>query len=143
MSERNKLIVRRLLEEAAGSGDLALVDDLVASDFVGHASSPDQEGHGIEGYKAFITSLRQAFPDLQITVEDQVAEGDRVVSRWRARGTHQGEYFGVPASGRQGEMTGINIDRVVGGKTVECWGEQDGLGIMQQLGAIPTPNRTS
>ena len=143
MSEGNKLIVRRLLEEAVGEGDLTVVDDLVAPEFVGHASSPDREDHGIQAYTDFIIALRQAFPDLQISVEDQVAEGDKVVSRWRAWGTHQGEYFGVLASGRRGEITGINIDRVIDGKTVECWGEEDGLGIMQQIGALPAPNRTS
>jgi len=137
MSEQNKLVVRRLLEEAVGRGDLALVDDLVAANFIGHASSPGMEEHGIQAYKYFITALRQAFPDLQLTVEDQVAEGEKVVTRWRARGSHKGEYFGIPPSGQQGEITGINIDRVVDGKTVECWGEQDDLGIMRQIGAIP------
>ena len=143
MSEQNKRVVRRLMEEAVGGGDLALVDDLVAANFVGHASSPGMEEHGIQAYKHFITALRQAFPDLQITVEDQVAEGDKVVSRWRARGTHTGEYFGIPPSGKQGQITGINIDRVVDGKTAECWGEQDNLGIMQQIGAVTAPSPTS
>jgi steroid delta-isomerase-like uncharacterized protein len=84
-----------------------------------------------------------AFPDLSCTVEDQVAEGDKVVSRWTLRGTHQGEFFGVPASGKRVEMSGIQVDRFAeeSGKIVEEWAEFDLLGAMRQMGAIPEPQQ--
>ena len=82
---------------------------------------------------------RTAFPDLQITVEDQVAEGDKVVTRWTARGTHRGELLGVTPSGNRVEISGISIDRFSGSKFVESWSNYDALGTMQQIGAIPEP----
>jgi steroid delta-isomerase-like uncharacterized protein len=82
---------------------------------------------------------RAAFPDLKITVEDQIAEGDKVVTRWTAEGTHDGDLPGLPASGRSSTVTGIGIDRIEGGKIVEAWGNWDTLGMLQQLGAIPAP----
>ncbi len=87
----------------------------------------------------FVGSLRAAFPDLEITVDDQMSDGDKVVTRWTARGTHTGPFQGIPPTGRRGTMTGIDIDRVVGGKTIECWSSGDYLGLMQQLGVVPDP----
>jgi steroid delta-isomerase-like uncharacterized protein len=138
VSEQNKLIHRRICEEAIGQGDVNVIQELVSDDFVGHASSPDMDTRGVEAYKQFVAGMHRAFPDLQITVEDQLAEGDKVVTRWRARGTHKGEYFGIPPSGKQGEMTGMSIDRIVDGKTVECWTNSDDLGLLRQIGAIPS-----
>ena len=82
-----------------------------------------------------MAALRAGFPDLTITVEDQVAEGDMVVTRWIARGTHRGAFQGVPATGRDVVMAGTDIDRIVGGKVAECWAQVDELGLMRQLGA--------
>ena len=124
-------------EQVVGRADLGLADKLVSADFIGHASSPELESRGVEAYKQFITALHHAFPDLQVTVEDQVAEGDKVMSRWRARGTHLGEFFGIPPSSKQGEMTGITVDRFVDGQTVECWTNSDELGLLRQIGAVP------
>lgn len=143
MSEQNKAIVRRLMEEVASKGHYEALDELVDAGFVGHSSTPETETRGVEGYKQFLMMLRGAFPDLQISVEDQFAEGDTVVTRWTARATHQGEFFGVPPSGRPGTMSGINIDRVSNGKVIECWSNSDELGLLRQIGALPEPAGTA
>ena len=86
---------------------------------------------------------RSAFPDMQLTIEDQIAEGDKVVTRWTARGTHQGELMGIPPTGKQATVTGITVGRVANGKFVESWSNFDALGMMQQLGVVPVPGQTS
>jgi len=139
MSEQNKILERRLIEEVWNQGNFAVVDELVAGDYLGHSSTPEAETHGREGYRQFYTGLRQAFPDLQVTVEDQIAEGDRVVTRWTAHGTHEGEFQGIPPTGNQGAITGITIDRIANGKVVECWTNTDNLGLMRLLGVVPAP----
>jgi steroid delta-isomerase-like uncharacterized protein len=100
---------------------------------------PGEEIHGREGIKQFYATLRAAFPDIHFTIEDQIAEGDRVVTRWTARATHTGEYQGIPPTGKQFSLTGIDIDRIANGKVVECWPIADELGVLQQLGVIPAP----
>jgi steroid delta-isomerase-like uncharacterized protein len=137
MSEQNKAFVRNLIEEVIGRGNFALVEELVAVDYVGHSSSPEMNTR--EGHKQFFVALRHAFPDLQIKIGDQVAEGDKVVTRWTARATQQAEFMGIPPTGKQVVMNGIDIDRIANGKLVECWTRSDDLGLLQQLGAIPAP----
>ena len=134
MSEQNKARIRRVIEEAYCRGNLAVVDEVAASDLVIHASSQDIRGR--DGAKQYVTMIRKAFPDIHFTIEDQIAEGDEVVTRWTARGTHQGSFQGVPATGREIRLMGTDIDRMAGGKVVECWAHMDELGLMQQLGAI-------
>lgn len=140
MSEHNKAFVRRLIEGVIGAGNFALVDDLVSPDYVWHSSNPQTNTR--DGHKQFFVTLRRAFPDLQITVQDQVGEGDKVVTRWTAHGTHRGEFAGIGPTGRRVVMTGIDIDRVAGGKLMECWTSSDELSLLQQLGAIPAPAQT-
>jgi steroid delta-isomerase-like uncharacterized protein len=134
MSEANKAHIRRVIEEVYNRGDLAVVDEVAASDLVIHASSQDIRGR--EGAKQYVTALRAGFPDLRFTIEDQVAEGDQVVTRWSARGTHKGTFQGIPATGRQVRLVGADIDRTVGGKVIECWAHMDELGLMRQLGVV-------
>jgi steroid delta-isomerase-like uncharacterized protein len=134
MSERNKAQVRRVIEEIYNRGDLAAVDELASSDLVIHASSQDIRGR--DGAKQYVAALRAGFPDLHLTVEDQVAEGDMVVTRWTASGTHTGAFQGIPATGKAIRVTGTDIDRIIDGKTVECWAHVDELGLMQQLGVV-------
>ena len=134
MSERNKAQVRRVIEEIYNRGDLAVVDELAASDLVIHASSQDIRGR--DGAKQYVAALRAGFPDLHLTVEDQVAEGDMVVTRWTASGTHTGAFQGIPATGKAIRVAGTDIDRIIDGKTVECWAHVDELGLMQQLGVV-------
>jgi steroid delta-isomerase-like uncharacterized protein len=134
MSEHNKAQIRRVIEEAYSRGDLGVVDEVAAKDLVIHA--PSQEIHGREGAKKFVTMLRTAFPDLHFTIEDQIAEGDMVATRWTARGTHHGQFQNIPATGREIRLVGTDIDRIHGGKVVECWAHLDELGLMQQLGTF-------
>jgi steroid delta-isomerase-like uncharacterized protein len=141
MSEQNKAISRRLVEEAFNEGKLEVVDELVASDFVNHDPSSPEDLRGPEGLKKFIRTYRSAFPDISVRIEDQIAQGDKVVSRWSGSGTQKGELMGMPASGKQARVTGITIDRLEGGKIIESWNNWDTLGMLQQLGVVPEPAR--
>lgn len=139
MSNQNKALVRRGVEEVWNGQNFDAAYDIVASDFVVHASRPGNETYGAEGAKQFYVALHQAFPDVEFKIEDHVAEGDRVVTRWSARGTHKGEFQGIPPTGTQVSLHGIDIDRIVNGKIVECWMNFDELGLLQQLGVIEAP----
>jgi steroid delta-isomerase-like uncharacterized protein len=108
-------------------------------DFVVHTPSTNAAIRGRDGVKQYFDSIYEAFPDICFQIEDQIGEGDRVVTRWVAHGTHQGAFLGVPATGREVRLSGIDIDCIAGGKVVECWTNVDELGLMQQLGAVPTP----
>ena len=143
MSEENKEKTRRFLEEAFGQGKTEVVDELLHSDFVCYdPNSEAGEIRGADTVKGEIEYFHSAVPDLSWRVEDQVAEGDKVVSRYTVSGTHQGEFFGVPGTGKRIEMTGIQIDRFdESGKLVEEWPEYDLLGVMKQIGAIPEPQQ--
>src|SRR5215204_1369810 len=139
-AEENKALVRREMAELFNhTGNLDLVEEIIAPDYVSYEPTSG-ETRGIEGARQFAATYRQAFPDLENTIEDMVAEGDKVVVRFRARGTHQGETetFGSP-TGKQMEITGITIKRVSEGKIVEAWTNFDAMGMMQQLGHIPSP----
>jgi steroid delta-isomerase-like uncharacterized protein len=144
-AEENKAKVRRLLEEAFGEGKPELVDDLLAPDFVCYdPNSEAGEIRGADTIKQEIGWFRNAFPDLTYTIEDQIAEGDKVVSRYTLSGTHQGEFFGVAPTGKRIEMRGITIDRFdESGMMVEEWPEYDLLGAMRQLGAVPEQTASS
>ncbi len=143
MSEENKAILRRVTDEVFNQGDLDLVDELFAPDYVLHDPGlPGGELRGTENFKQqWVTMFRTAFPDLQLSVEDQVAEGDRVVTRYTGRGTHQGELMGIPPTGNEVSVGGIIVSRVSGGRVEEEWNSFDALGMMQQLGVIPPPGQ--
>jgi len=135
-SEQNKAIVRRAFEEP-WKGNLAVVDELVASDYIGHDPANPEPLRGPEGVKEFISTYRAAFPDAQITVEQQLAEGDLVATRWSGRGTHEGELMGIEPTDKQVTVTGLTISRLEGGKIVEEFLNWDTFGMMQQLDAVP------
>ncbi len=137
MSAENKAIVRRLLEELWNKGNLSLADEILATNYVHHDPSTPDFGRGPEGEKKRATLYRTAFPDLQLAIEDMVAEGDRVVTRWTARGTHKGDLSGIAPTAKQFTLTGVSIDRISGGKIVEGWVNWDALGMFQQLGIVP------
>lgn len=143
MSEKNKAIVRRAVDEVWNGGNFSVIGDLVTQDFVVHGTTSTGEIHGAEGISQFYGSLHQAFPDLSFTIEDQIAEGENVVTRWTATGTHLGNFAGLPPTGKRVTLTGIDIDRFLDGKVVECWPVMDELGLLQQLGAIPTPDASA
>ncbi len=127
---QNKETYRRFIADVLNGRDLSLVSRYSTESFVDHRHL---ESSGIEGTQKFLGSVFAAFPDVQFTAEDMIAEGDRVVVRFSIRGTHKGEYAGIPATGRQVHWSGINIGRFENGKIVELWGESDQLGLMQQL----------
>ena len=129
----NKAVVRRFIEQAFNAGDVAVINELVARDYVLHVAP---EVRGPEGMQHFVTMYRTAFPDYACTVDDQIAEGDKVVTRWTVRGTHQGELMGIPPTGKQVTLPGVVIDRIANGQLVESWLQADALGMLQQLGAI-------
>ncbi len=137
--EENKALVRRFEEEVWNGRNPARVDELFAAGHVFRAAgSPplDREGH-----RQMIAHFQDAFPDGRNTKEELLAEGDKVVQRWTFRGTHQGAFQGIPPTDRPVTLTGISIWRVAGGTIVESWHELDTLGLMQQLGVIPTPGQ--
>jgi steroid delta-isomerase-like uncharacterized protein len=133
----NKALARRAIEEVWNRGNYAVLPELVANDILIHAAPDDIHGH--EGIRRFYDALRHAFPDLHFTIEDQIADGDRIATRWSARGTHQGTFQGIPATGKPVRLTGIDIDRFVAGKVVECWPEANELGLLHQLGVLSEP----
>ncbi len=137
MSAENKAIARRLLEEAFNAGNIDVVDELVATGFINHDAALPEATVGPAAAKASIKGYRTAFPDLRLKVEDQIADGGTVVTRWSAKGTHEGDLMGMPATGKQATVTGITIDRIVDGRIAESWTNWDTLGMLQQLGAIP------
>ena len=137
-TEENKVRVRRFYEKVFNQKNLAAIDDFVAPNVIDHSLPPGAPG-GIEGVRLTIGMFVTAFPDLHLTVEDLIAEGDRVVARWPLRGTHQGASLGMPPTGKQFTMPGVSLLRLESGTAVEAWIVQDQLSMLQQLGLVPAP----
>ena len=138
-TEENKTLLRRSVEEVfSAQGDLDVADEIYAPDYVGHNPLDPEDVRGPEGAKEQARMYRSAFPDVRLSIEEQVAEGDRVVTRWIGTGTHQGEMMGIAPTGNQIRVDGITISRIQDGKVVEDWELFNALGLMQQLGAVPT-----
>ncbi len=128
-ADENKALVRREQEELWNhTGNLDAAEELFAPDY---AEAARQEA----------ADFRRGFPDVVSTIEDLIAEGDKVVARWRARATHQGEYMGISPTGEEVEFTGISVYRIEGGRIAESWTEEDELGLMRQVGAVPEPGQ--
>jgi steroid delta-isomerase-like uncharacterized protein len=143
-TEENKALARRFADDIINRGNVDdMVDEVYAPDYVDHDPAMPEGVRGIEGVKEKYHMILSAFPDPQITIEDQVAEGDTVVSRWTMSATHQGELMNIPPSGKRVEFMGVTISRIEGGKIVEDWDIYDALGMMQQIGAIPEPGQQS
>jgi predicted ester cyclase len=136
--ERNKQIIARITLEAFNLGRPEVLDEVVVADSYDHTPAPGMAA-GVEGYKQFIPLLRLAFPDLEYTIDLQIAEGDFVVTRVTGHGTHRGPFLGIPASGQRVRWTQTHIARLADGKMVEHWADTDQLGLLQQLGALPLP----
>lgn len=135
-TSNNKTLVREFIDALFTRGELDAVDRYLAPDFVYHDPFPGFASDR-EGLRQAAQVFRQGFPDWHSQVQALIAEGDLVTERFTARGTHQGEFMGVPASGREVTLAGINIFRVQDGKLVERWGRLDDLGLLQQLGIVP------
>jgi steroid delta-isomerase-like uncharacterized protein len=141
--KKTKALARRFADDILNRGNVDVVDEIYTPDYVGHDPAMPEDVHGIEGAKENYNMILSAFPDIQITIEDQVAEGGTVVSRWTMRATHQGELMDIPPSGKRVEFMGVSISRIEGGKIVEDWDIYDALGMMQHIGAIPEPGQQS
>lgn len=129
-----KELSRRIFEEIWNKQNLSAADEIIASNFVDH--DPQSSVQGLEGYKQFVRYYLTAFPDSHFTVEDEISEGQMVVTRWTVNGTHTGNLGTIPATGRRVSVTGISCARVENGKVVEAWSNWDTLGMMQQLGIL-------
>jgi steroid delta-isomerase-like uncharacterized protein len=138
MSEENKALVRQGILATWALGNAGAMDEYYAEDFVNHSAPPGTPS-GLNGMKASASVMMNAFSDVEVTIDDQIAEGDLVVTRWSGKNTHSGEFMGIPATGKRLSLTGIAIDRIANGKIVESWSEWDMMGLMQQLGAVPSP----
>ena len=135
--DENKALARRWMEEIWHKGNLRLVDEFLATDFVFNYAPPGVAPDR-EAYKQAMNMYRNACPDMYYDIKDMVAEGDKVVVRWVGRGTQKGEIMGVVPTGKEVTVTGISILHIVGGKIAEEWTEMDMLGTLQQLGAFPS-----
>ncbi|HEV2712857.1 MAG TPA: ester cyclase [Gaiellaceae bacterium] len=132
----NKQIVRRALEEPWR--DLSVLDELIDDSYVGYDPSAPEPIRGVQGVKDFVNQYVSAFENAQITVVDQIAEGDYVATRWEGKGRHTGELLGIAPTNREATVSGQTLSRLANGKIVEEWTNWDTLGMLQQIGAIPS-----
>src|SRR5262245_33751338 len=135
-TEVNKALVRRYYAEVLNQRNIAVLDELCSPTFVSQFSTGPAVG--LAQFRQGVIASHTAFPDLHVTVQDQIADGDKVVTRWMAQGAHQGPFAGIPPTGKRVTVTAIHIHRVTNGKLIEHWEEINLLGLMQQLGVIPT-----
>lgn len=135
-TETNKAIIIRMVEQLWNEGQVDLVDEFFKEDYVQHiAGQPTITGS--ELVRQYVTSTRIAFPDFQLTIEAQVAEGDRVAARWTTTGTHEGDLYGIPPTGKQVSHSGTTFYRLENGRIAETWFLADMMSMLQQLGVIP------
>jgi len=132
----NKALIRRFYDEAWGRGELDVIDEVFADDYVRHDSRPTSPASGPAGQRQITAGFRAAFPDLRFDVDLLVAEDDLVVARWTAAGTQAGAFGPLEATGRHATFSGVNIFRFEGGKVAEIWNHRDDLGLMEQLGTL-------
>jgi len=138
MSEANKALVRRWFEEVWNQGREETIDELFATDGIGYGlGDTDAPLHGPAGFKPFVANLRGALPDIHMTIDDIMAEGDRVTVRITVEGTHKGGQLGVAPSGKRVRIAGIVIVRIANGQIAEGWNSWDQLGLLRQIGALP------
>ena len=135
--EENKAKILRFYDEVINKGNLSIINDLVSANIVDHHIPPELP-KGAEGLKQMVIMFRTAFPDINMTSEEMIAEGDKVVCRFIMRGTHKGELMGIAPTGKQVTVSGIETNRFEQGKSVERWEQADTMGLMQQIGAAPS-----
>ena len=137
LAEERKAFVRHQIDELWNEGDLDAAEECFTSDFVSHDPASSEEIRGPEGFKQNVAEVRAALPDFYMRIVEQVAEGDRVVTRYVTTGTQEGELAGIPPTGRRVEVAGMGIDYFREGKICELWEYHDVMGLMQQLGVLP------
>jgi steroid delta-isomerase-like uncharacterized protein len=140
--EENKATSRRFYEELFNRGNLAVAEEIVTPDFVLHDANIPEQPRGPDGLKRFVAMYRDVFPDIEFTVEDQVAEGENAATRWVARGTHRGELMGIAPTGKRVELRAFTLHRFSGGKIAEDWAHYDALDVVRQLGVVPDRGRS-
>ena len=140
-TEQNKALVRKLVEEGINQGHMSVIDEFLIPDFVEHEELPPGIPPGREAPKVLFTMLRSAFPDFKATIEHLIAEGDEIVLRMTWTGTHEGEFMGIPPTGKRISINVIDILGMAEGKCVEHWGVMDSMAMMQQLGVVPAPGQ--
>jgi steroid delta-isomerase-like uncharacterized protein len=134
--EQNKAVVRKVIEEAFNRGNVKVLDELYAPSYREHQFGMPPN---MEGFKASVLGLRAAFPDLKLTIEEMSVEGDKVWIRMTARGTHGGQFMGVPPTGRKMEIAVFDMCRLEDGRITDHWGVPDRFAMMHQIGALPRP----
>lgn len=141
MTVENKAVIRRIVDEVLTGGNLDLVDELFAPEYVPHDPSNPARPGGIEGAKQFAGMLHTGLSGVRYTVVEMVAEGDKVMYRWTLEGRHTGPFMGIPPTGRSIKISGIDAFRLDKGRIVESWVAADAMGMLQQLGVIPAPGQ--
>ena len=136
-AEQNRAVVRRFIDEVFNRGNVEVAGELVTPGYIHHDPATAELGSGPEGLEKMVAFYREAFPDYEIRVDDQIATEDRVVERWTGRGTHRGTLMGIPASGASISASGISIHRLENGKIAETWTVFDSAGMLRQIGAMP------
>lgn len=139
VEEQNRGLVRRFVREVVNGGDYDVVDELFAADYVRYDPTLAEEKRGPEGFKETVETWRTAFPDIEMTIDAMVAEGDLIAFRSTETGTHEGEFMGIEPTGERIELTGNVMHRLEDGKLVETWASFDMLGLFDQIGAIEMP----
>jgi steroid delta-isomerase-like uncharacterized protein len=137
--EENNKIAVRFFDEAWNNGNFAVLDELTSSDTLDHSTLHGQTEKGTDSFRQIITMFRSGFPDIHLTIEDEIYTGDRVVHRWTLRGTHTAPFMGIPPTNTKVEFTGTTIVRMEDGKLAERWSNVDMMRLLQQLGVVPPP----
>lgn len=132
----NRTLFRRYFDEALNQGHLEVIDEVFATNYVHHDPTAPGPLSGPDAVKDHVATLRHAFPNLHFTIENEIADGDDIVVRWSAHLTHTGDYFGIPPTGKESQITGMNHWHTLGGQAVEGWVSRDDLGLLRQLGVI-------
>lgn len=134
--EENKEVIRRSVSEFWNTGDVDALDRIYGKEYMGH--DPDGFFAGTrEQFRQTAQAIFAGFSDMEVIIDDLIAEGDKVVKKWTSRSVHTGEFMGIPPTGKAMEITGTTVYRIAGGKIVECWSNADRMGMLQQLGVIP------
>ncbi len=137
MTQENSILIRRWFEEVWNSGRMEAIDEMASPDVIGHGQAQHATDIGLKEFKGFAAGFRSAFPDMKVTIDYIIEQGDKVVARWTATMTHKGEFLGIAPTGKRATITGTSTQRIAGGKIVEGWDNWDQLGLLVQIGALP------
>jgi steroid delta-isomerase-like uncharacterized protein len=137
MTQENSLLIRRWFEEVWNRGRMEAIEEMASPDVIGHGQAQHATDIGLKQFRVFAADLRGAFPDMKVTIDDVIEQGDKVVARWTATMTHRGQFLGMAPTGKKATITGTSTQRISGGKIVEGWDNWDQLGLLVQIGAIP------